>query len=207
MKDNFNIIIVGVGGQGILTSAEIIGIAGIVENKQVISSEVHGMAQRGGVVVCEVKIGYAKSPLIAEGAADVILGFEPSETYRILNRGNNKTAVITNIFPVIPFTVSLGKSVYPDVGLILENIKKVSNNLIAFDAFKLAKEAGSVLSGNIVMLGALSALNNFPLKKASMIEAIKQKIKPSHLDMNLKAFELGSEVVVKCREQFALSKK
>lgn len=193
MNNNYSIVIVGVGGQGILTAAELIGIAGIYENKKVISSEVHGMAQRGGVVVCEVKIGGAKSPLIAKGQADAILGFEPAETYRFLEKGNKKTTVVTAINPIVPFTVSIGASQYPKVKEILAGIKKCAKKLVAVDAFSLAQEAGSILCGNVVMLGALCALPGFPLQKTSMMHAIRHKINPRFADMNIKAFELGYE--------------
>ena len=97
----------------VIRPQEIIGEAALRKNVKVMMSEVHGMAQRGGVVTCSVRLGDVTSPLIADGEADILLGFEPVETYRALNKGSDSTWIITNKDPMIPITVSAGDQTYP----------------------------------------------------------------------------------------------
>ncbi len=104
---NENIIIAGVGGQGILFASKIIGETAVASNMNLILSEIHGMAQRGGAVISTVKIGNTHSPLIADGEADIILSFEPVEALRAANKMSKNTTVIINTNSIIPFPVSL----------------------------------------------------------------------------------------------------
>jgi len=191
MSKNLKLIIVGVGGQGILTVSEVLGTAAILEGVRAVMSEVHGMAQRGGVVTTEMKIGNYSSPLVEKGAADIILGFEPLESYRILEKASKSTKIVTNIEPLIPPSVSLGQGTYPPVELIIETMKKAGLKVVTVKALELAKKAGSTMAGNIVMLGAMASLKDFIFSKESILEALKKKINPKMRDLNLKAFELG----------------
>lgn len=113
MKNIYKIQLIGVGGQGTIKASTIIGEAAMKKGLNVVMSEVHGMAQRGGTVVTEFKIGEAHSPLIEEGAADLMIAFEPTEALRALNKINQESFVIVNSSPIVPFTVSLGISEYP----------------------------------------------------------------------------------------------
>lgn len=193
MNKSLQLVIVGVGGQGILTVSDILGTAAIEEGLNAVMSEVHGMAQRGGVVTTEMKIGDFSSPLVADGEADIILGFEPAEAYRILRKASRKTRVVTNIEPLIPPSVSIGQGKYPRVEDLLQHMKDSGIAVVGVNAIELAKKAGSVMAGNVVMLGAMSALDNFILSRESMEKALKKRISPKLLDVNLKAFELGYE--------------
>jgi len=186
-----SIIFAGVGGQGVLTASSIVGKAALLSGINVVMSEVHGMAQRGGIVVTEMKIGDAKSPLIGKGEADIVVGFEPVEAYRALPKVHRGSYVIVNTEPIIPITASLGDSTYPDVNELLENMKGL--NVIPIEATEIARKAGDSITTNIVMLGALSKLPIFPLDKEILKEAIKQSISPRYHEMNLKAFEMGYE--------------
>ena len=154
-------------------------------------SEIHGMAQRGGVVESAIVFGKATSSIISDGEADILLGFEPSETLRALNRCSKDTKVITNTATLPPFTVSIGKGVYPEVENIKELLKDKCASLVAIDAMALAKEAGSPMSVNIVLLGALIESGSLGFTKENVIEAIKRRTKKAFLDKNLNAFELG----------------
>ena len=107
MKDKTNIVLTGVGGQGVITAANILGKAAIKAKVNVFVSEVHGMAQRGGSVNCTVRIGNVSGPLVASGSADAIVSTEPSEALRYIHYSNKDTQIITDITPVIPFTVSV----------------------------------------------------------------------------------------------------
>lgn len=185
------LIIVAVGGQGNLLASKVLGEAALLSNIPVRMSEIHGMAQRGGVVESAVVFGSAKSSIISDGEADVLVGFEPSETLRALNKCNSKTIVITNLSCLPPFTVTLGKSVYPDLDKLQDLIRSKTKLLIAFNAADLAKQAGNSLSVNIVLLGALIQTGILPLSADSVKEAIQTKTKKTFVESNLKAFELG----------------
>ena len=185
------LIIVAVGGQGNLLASKVLGEAALISNIPVRMSEIHGMAQRGGVVESAVVFGSAKSSIISDGEADVLLGFEPSETLRAINKCNSNTVVITNLSRIPSFTVTLGKSVYPDLDRLQDLIRSKTKHLIAFNAADLAKQAGNILSVNIVLLGALIQTGILPLSTDSVKEAIQTKTKKSFVESNLKAFELG----------------
>ncbi len=185
------LIMVAVGGQGNLLASKVLGEAALISGVQVRMSEIHGMAQRGGVVESAIVFGEATSSIISDGEADILLGFEPAETLRALNRCSRETKVITNTATLPPFTVSIGKGVYPDVENIKELLKEKCASLIAIDAMKLAREAGTPMSVNIVLLGALVQSGGLSFTKENVIEAIKRRTKKAFLDMNLNAFELG----------------
>ncbi|NNF99621.1 MAG: indolepyruvate oxidoreductase subunit beta [Desulfobacteraceae bacterium] len=187
------LIIVAVGGQGNLLASSVLGEAALLANVPVRMSEIHGMAQRGGVVESAIVFGDAKSTIISDGEADLLVGFEPSETLRALNKCNNKTVAITNLSPMPPFTVAIGKGVYPDLNDLQEKLRAKTAKLIAFDAVALAKTAGNVLSVNMVLLGALTQTAILPMSVEHTKQAMKNKTKPAFLDLNLKAFDLGYE--------------
>jgi indolepyruvate ferredoxin oxidoreductase, beta subunit len=185
------LIMVAVGGQGNLLASKVLGEAALISGVQVRMSEIHGMAQRGGVVESAIVFGEATSSIISDGEADILLGFEPSETLRALNRCSKDTKVITNTATLPPFTVSIGKGVYPEIENIKELLKDKCASLVAIDAMALAKEAGSPMSVNIVLLGALIESGSLGFTKENVIEAIKRRTKKAFLDKNLNAFELG----------------
>ena len=187
------LIIVAVGGQGNLLASKVLGEAALISGVPVRMSEIHGMAQRGGVVESAIVFGDATSSIISDNEADILLGFEPSETLRALNRCNKNTKVITNTATSPPFTVSIGKGVYPEVDNIKKLISDKCASLVAIDAMKLAKQAGSPMSVNIVLLGALVQSGTLGFTKENVIKAIKSRTKKSFLDKNLEAFELGFE--------------
>ena len=185
------LIIVAVGGQGNLLASKVLGEAALLSGVPVRMSEIHGMAQRGGVVESAIVFGNARSTIISDGEADVLLGFEPSETLRALNKCNAQTTVITNLAPLPPFTVAIGRGTYPDLDQAKTLIKNKTRRLIAFDAVEQATTAGSVMSVNIVLLGALIQTAILPIPAENLKQAIRTKTKAAFVDVNLKAFELG----------------
>ncbi len=191
MSDTTRLIIVAVGGQGNLLASSVLGEAALLSGIPFRMSEIHGMAQRGGVVESSLVFGKAGSTIISDGEADVLVGFEPSETLRALNKCNSKTIVVTNISPLPPFTVAIGKGVYPDLNQLQSLIRAKTAKLIALDAAAMAKEAGNVMAVNIVLLGALTRTGVLPLTAETVKAAIRSKTKPAFLDVNLKAFDMG----------------
>ena len=169
------IVFVGVGGQGNLFSSRVLGEAAVLAGLPVNVSEVHGMAQRGGVVESAVVLGGALSSIVSDGEADVLIGFEPSETLRALKKCSRESTVITNIVPLMPFTVAVGKGVYPDIKAALILIKGKVKRLIALNAEALAEQAGSAMAVNIVMLGALAQSHTLSLTAAQMKEALRDE--------------------------------
>ena len=195
--DTKRLIIVAVGGQGNLLASKVLGEAALIADVPVRMSEIHGMAQRGGVVESAVVFGAAESTIISDGEADVVLGFEPSETLRAINKCNAETVVITNTAPLPPFTVAIGQGTYPDLKELQELIRKKAARLVAFDAQALAKQAGNFMSLNMVLLGSLIQTGMIPLSADHVKEAIRTSTKKAFVDINLKAFELGFEAAAK----------
>jgi indolepyruvate ferredoxin oxidoreductase beta subunit len=191
------LIIVAVGGQGNLLASKVLGEASLLADIPVRMSEIHGMAQRGGVVESAVVFGDAESTIISDAEADVLLGFEPSETLRALNKCNADTVVITNTAPLPPFTVAIGQGTYPDIKELQELIRKKTAKLIAFDAQALAKQAGNIMSLNMVLLGALIHTGIMPVSADNVKDAIRTSTKKAFVDINIKAFELGFEAADK----------
>jgi len=187
------LIIVAVGGQGNLLASRVLAEAALASSVPIRMSEIHGMAQRGGVVESALVFGDARSPIISDAEADVLVGFEPSETLRALNRCNPESVVITNLAPLPPFTVSIGKGAYPDIRQIQDLIQAKTQKLIAFDASDLARKAGSVRAVNMALLGALIQTRILPVSVESVRSAIETKTARSFVPANLKAFELGFE--------------
>jgi len=188
---NYRVFFTGVGGQGTLLATMVLAEAAIRAGHPVLASEVHGMAQRGGVVESSVMIGDIHSPIISDGEADVLLGFEPLETYRALRKCSADSVIISNQVPIMPFGVAIGKSVYPDVDKLFRFAASQVKRLITLDAPALARQAGSVLSANMVMVGALARSGVLPVSRESFEETIRAKTKKQFLDINLKAFESG----------------
>ena len=185
------LVIVAVGGQGNLLASSVLGEAALLSDVPLNMSEIHGMAQRGGVVESALVFGGASSTIISDGEADLLVGFEPAETLRALPKCNANTVVITNLAPLMPFTVNIGKGVYPDLAELQKLIRSKTSKLIAFNAAALAKEAGNVLAVNMVLLGALTQTAILPFDADTVKEAMRRKTKKAFLESNLKAFDLG----------------
>ncbi|WP_456431274.1 indolepyruvate oxidoreductase subunit beta [Thermosulfuriphilus sp.] len=185
------ILFVGVGGQGILLATRILAEAALKDGVPVVASEVHGMAQRGGVVESNVLLGGFRSPLIAEGEADVLVSFEPVEALRALNRCHTQSIIITNTSPIEPFTVKAGIAQYPDVSWAIAKMKESFAKAVAYDAEQVAREAGTSRAVNITLLGTLMATALVPVSPETVRETLASLVKPKFREANLKAFELG----------------
>ncbi len=191
----YNIYISGVGGQGIIKTSTVIGEAAMKSSMPVVMSEVHGMAQRGGGVSTEMKIGEAYSPIIENGSADILISFEPIEALRAIPKISCNTSVIVNKSPIYPFNLRESEISYPEIEIILEELDKKSMKVFALDADEIARKSGHILSMNMVMLGSATAVNGFPLKKDVIIDSMVANLPEKSLNINLMAFEKGFDFV------------
>ena len=194
---NYDIFACGVGGQGILSITDILCIAAVDNGIKVRGSETHGMSQRFGTVFATVRFGDVYSTLIAERSADVVIGMEPVETIRYSKFIKPDGFFIMNTQPIPSPASILSKSPYPSLNAIIDALKKYTSadRVIAFNATELAQNLGATIVQNIILLGALQKLPNFPLSKDSLINAIKRQLKPEFHALNEEAFEIGEQKV------------
>ena len=185
------LVFIGVGGQGNLLASRLLGEAALLMDIPTVVSEIHGMAQRGGIVESAVLLGDVSSPIVSSSEADVLIGFEPLETLRALGKCNKNTVVITNIHPLPPFTVAVGQGVYPPVEESLQLIREKAKKVIELDGNAIAEEVGNPLSLNMVMLGALIGSGTTPIGAEEMKKVLSTSTKKAFLESNLKAFDMG----------------
>jgi indolepyruvate ferredoxin oxidoreductase beta subunit len=186
--NQFNMLIVGTGGQGQITLLQILAEAALSEGKEIKTSELHGLSQRGGSV--EVHIRFGKeiySPLIPQGKADLILGLEMQETLRAYSLASPKTTFLVNkkIIP-IPLVKNLNEEE------VLKNIRKISKNVILVPASEICqKELGKEVLAGIYLISLAAFKNLIPLRPNSILNALKKIIPEKYLEFNIKAFELA----------------
>jgi len=186
-----NILIVGVGGQGVVLAGEIIAAVALEAGLDVKKSEVHGMAQRGGVVSSHVRYGEkVHSPIIKRGAVDILLSFEEFETLRWLNYLAPEAQIIMNLQRLAPPSLALGKHQYPEN--TVELLQKKGYTPLAFDALLEATTLGNPRLVNILLLGVLSCL--LDLKVESWKRIIAEKVPSKWKDLNLAAFTRGRDL-------------
>lgn len=184
-----DIILSGVGGQGILSIAAVIGFAAVENNMYIKQAEVHGMSQRGGDVQSHFRLSDrpVASDLIPYGQADLILSVEPMESLRYLPWLSKEGWLVTNSNPFVNIPE------YPDAEKLMGEIRKVKNNLIV-DADKIARETGSGRAANIVMLGAASHFIQLPLESLeNAIRKLFARKGEEIIELNLKALSAGRE--------------
>jgi indolepyruvate ferredoxin oxidoreductase beta subunit len=190
----FNVAIVGVGGQGVLTLAEIVTAAAFKQGYDVRMSELHGLSQRGGSVPCQVRFGKKiYSSLIKQGHADLVISLEPLEALRAAKLGSaGKTVFITNTHKLVPVSVTALGEKYPELDEIKAKLKGFSKQVIDVDATGIAeRETGSAVMSNIYLLGIASARGLLPIKRELILEAIKESVPEKYFEMNRKIFELA----------------
>lgn len=190
-----NILISGVGGQGVMTAAEILSQTAISLGYDVKKTEVSGMSQRGGVVTSHVRFGEkVMSPSVPSGEADILLGFEAAEALRAIGQLRPGGVVLVNSMRIVPPIVSIGIHDYPDHPL--EEIRKVDCDVYDLDAGKIAEDLGELRLGNTVMLGAVA--DHLPFDAELLLEQIVARFKarkPELVALNEKAFEAGRQAV------------
>jgi indolepyruvate ferredoxin oxidoreductase beta subunit len=190
-----NIVFSGVGGQGIVVASDIFCEAALIDGWDVAKAEVHGMAQRGGSIVAHVRVGEkVHAPLIEKGKAHIILGFEMLEAARVLPMLNKRGSVIVNTKYIPPSTSAAASSGLNDEK-ILDLIRARAYKVYEIDGIDIANKVGNLIVVNTVLLGALSALPEIPVKRESLEKAIAGRLKQKYVNMNLKAFQLGVDQV------------
>lgn len=183
-----NILLVGVGGQGILLASEILSEAAMLAGFDVKKSEIHGMSQRGGCVVSHVRYGTEVfSPIVPEGEGDILFGFELMETCRSLPLLKPGGTVVANDLQISPPSVLMGQELYPE-GLT-ERIKANFADFILVDGQRLAAEAGNVRAANTVLLGAVS--KRLDIAEEFWIKALEKMVPSKAVEINKRAFLMG----------------
>ena len=195
----FNMIVAGVGGQGSVLASHIVAEAAVKLGLNTRVGETFGAAQRGGKVHSHVRIGEdVYGPLCPKGSIDILIGLEPNETLRLsVEYANPETFIISNTRPIPSMDINIGADTYPDVDEIIESLQKLSKNVIAFDATKLAIESGNERTMNVVLLGALAASGHLPYETEDLRKAVIERVPPRTIDANMKAFDLGFQ---KCKD-------
>jgi len=183
-----NILLVGVGGQGILLASEVLSETVMLAGYDVKKSEIHGMSQRGGSVVSHVRYGKEVfSPIVPEGEGDILFGFELMETCRSLSLLKPGGTVIANDLRISPPSILMGQETYPE-GLA-ERIKEQFPDFLLVDGQRLALEAGNPRTANTVLLGAVS--KRLDIDEAYWLQALEKMVPAKALNVNMKAFLLG----------------
>ena len=188
MSKIINVLLVGVGGQGTILASKILTHVALAQGHEVKMSEIHGMAQRGGSVVTQVRMGEdVYSPVIEPGEADFVVAFEQLEAYRWAHFLKKDGTLIVNTQKIVPLTVLIGAANYPES--ILVDLKDRVERFIELDGLKLASEAGNAKATNVVLMGVLSQYMEFP--EESWQNALVARIPAKLLELNKKAFASG----------------
>jgi indolepyruvate ferredoxin oxidoreductase beta subunit len=193
VSDVTSIVLVGVGGQGILLATQIVARAALAAGHDVKTNEVHGMAQRGGSVVAQIRFGsHVYSPLVPDGTAQVLASLERIEALRFASfLAPNGLAVVSSQ-AIIPVTVSSGQASYPADAE--ERLRRRFPRLAYIDAVHIAEELCDIRVANVVLLGALSTALMLP--ESCWAEAMAQCVKPAFHDINTRAFAEGKRIAV-----------
>jgi len=192
-----SIVFAGIGGQGVITVSNIVGRAAVIEGKNAMMTELHGMAQRGGRISVDLRIGNYRNAIIPNGSADVIVAFEEMEAVRNIGKMKEDGIIIINERRIHPITLIRNAQNYPEREMeeILSRF-----NVIRIRADEIALKLGSKKSVNMVMLGALYASGTLELKEESIMRAVEESFGSRYMEINKNAFlqgrnAMGREVV------------
>jgi len=187
----FNVSLVGVGGQGILLTSDILALAAMHAGFDVKKSEIHGMSQRGGSVISQVRFGTKVfSPIIPDGTSDILVSFERTEALRYAHLAKPGAKILVNDMDRIPITVSSGQQ--PAAKNVAKHLAAYPG-LVLIDANPLAVKAGNIRAANLVLVGALSTF--VPFDEEHWQTAMRERIPAKLLDVNLRAFDIGRNAV------------
>ena len=194
MTGSYDIMIVGIGGQGTILASNILGEACMIENRSVRGAETHGMAQRGGSVESHVRIDGKFGPLIAPGTADLLIGFDMLESLRYSHFLKPEGRIVLSRSLVIPTSVFVQGLAIPSEEDVIQKLSRF--DLCLIDSDKIALEAGSVLTANVVMLGAAS--HHIPLAETSLVSAVQRLVPQKTIEVNTRAFAMGRDAGKNC---------
>ncbi|NCC24185.1 MAG: indolepyruvate ferredoxin oxidoreductase [Deltaproteobacteria bacterium] len=193
--DKIRIFLTGVGGQGTLTATTLLANIALDNDIPVTAGEIHGMAQRGGVVESFVLMGGWKSPRIDLGEADILLGFEPLETLRALPYLKKNGLIVSNSEPMLPPGVAAGRESYPDLDLIKSKASAWASKTLFLPCRSLGIEAGSPLAANTVLMAALFGSGALPFGLDALERGIGMYMKPKIVDLNIRAMRLADRAL------------
>ncbi|KYK35240.1 MAG: indolepyruvate ferredoxin oxidoreductase subunit beta [Theionarchaea archaeon] len=182
----YDIVLGGVGGQGILLASQIIAKAALKKGYKVMMAETHGMAQRGGSVITHVRLGDIYGALVPEGHSDAVAGFEYMEAFRQLKFLKKGGKLVMNTHKIKPVVLDT----YPDLDFDLNEY-----DVLQLNATEIAMNLGNVLVTNMVVLGALAEFADLPVSEQEVKDALKESVRPQFLEIDLKAFEQGIKAV------------
>ena len=191
----------GVGGQGLMLVSNIIGLACAEYGLNIRTAETHGLAQRSGSIYTHIRIGAdIFSPLIPYGEADALLGMEAIETLRYIEFLKPNGVIILNDYIWQPVgstfeRVNNNEEKYVEIGEIIQELYKLTDKIYLISALELATKAGNTLTSNVVLLGALSKLEGFPISRDQLKSVIPQVVPKKVINVNLRAFDLGFEFI------------
>ncbi len=186
---------VGVGGQGVLTAARLVGEAARLSGHDAVVGQLHGMSQRGGSVEASVLIGPGRSSFIGAGCVDVLLALEPLEAVRAAPRIDTDCTVVVECTPVVPSTVGFQGVDYPPVEDLLARLESRCRRLVPLELTARVRSEAHPRCLNIALLGALDALDVLPLSAGHLWRAIERGTRPESHEFNRRAFALGQEMV------------
>lgn len=195
MARELNVILAGVGGQGNVRGAQVLGAAAVKAGLHARVSDVYGIAQRGGPVVSHVRMGVdIHGSMVEEHSADIVVGLEPMEALRAVVRFLRPGGVVVmSTRPSYPVEVNIGKAAYPEIDELTKLIGKAAGKIVRLDATKVADDAGMAIAANIVVLGVLAGLGVLPFEARLLRESVKENI-PRAVEQNLRAFDAGAEI-------------
>ena len=194
-QKRIRIYFTGVGGQGSLTATSLLARTALYAGCDVVAGEVHGMAQRGGVVESVCLLGGWRAPKLDFGEADLMLGFEPLETLRGLPYLRSDGVVFSSSDPMPPVGVNLGVETYPSIDEIKAKVGAASRASHFLPCRELGEKAGAVQAGNTVLLAAVCASGILPVGLSVFEEALRKFLPAKILDVNLRALEIGESIL------------
>jgi len=194
MSRSCPIVVAGVGGQGVISLAQLLGHAAIDAGLEARVGQIYGLSQRGGSVEATVQIGPGSTAFISPGQAEVVVGLEPVEAERTIPKISPQATVLVNRTPIVPTALTLSGAAYPDLPSIVSHIEEVADSVLVVDGTALAQQAGNTRLLNIVMVGVLAGIDLLPMPPASLAAAVEHLYSSAGPAPSRRAFGLGEEL-------------
>ncbi|MBN1856043.1 MAG: indolepyruvate oxidoreductase subunit beta [Dehalococcoidia bacterium] len=201
--DPLNLVITGVGGQGNILLSGMLGGAFMKKGYYVTIGETFGAAQRGGAVFSTVRLSQKREygPIMPDGKAHLIVGLEPLETLRLVEKyGNSDTVVISNTYPVVTASVSSGQDTYPDMAELKKAVESLCKEAYFIDATSIALDINAPIALNIVMVGALLGTKQLPLEVEDIKAELRENLPPDRLEVNFEALARGMKAIAESKQ-------
>ncbi|MCP3877075.1 MAG: indolepyruvate oxidoreductase subunit beta [Sulfitobacter sp.] len=191
MSSSQGLLLVGVGGQGVLTAARFLGQAALAAGLEARVGQLHGMAQRGGSLESTIVLGKGQTAFISPGEVDILVAMEPLEAARALPRITKRTLAIVNSTPLVPFSLTSNGKAFPEVEGLLSNLREHAGQVIVLDAAAIAREVGEEKTINIVLLGVLAELGRLPFDADHLEQSLGKFTSGARRASTLAAFHAG----------------